>query len=60
MAMNTGKKAKGVHDIKLRTAKVPVEVNGGAKYFTTIKKPCSKPAAARMYTIGAKMADIER
>ena len=49
MAIKTGKKAKGVHDMKLSTANVLVVVMSGEKYyFAMINKPCNSPAAAKM------------
>ena len=48
MAIKTGRKANGVQDIKLSTAKVPVVLISASIRLTTISSPCRIPAAARM------------
>lgn len=47
-AIITGRKVKGVQEIKLSTAYVPVPEKDGASKFMIIRQPCTRPAAARI------------
>ena len=57
-AIMTGRKVKGVQLMKLSTEYVPVAAKAGKKWVMMISAPCTRPAAARMYTKGANTADM--
>ena len=57
-AIITGRKVKGVQLMKLSTEYVLVSAKAGAKWVMMISAPCTRPAAARMYTKGANTADM--